>query len=114
MNGPAQGLLLRVFIDESDRWHGRSLYEALVHEAKRQGLAGATVFQGIMGFGAHSRVHMARLVDISPDLPILVEFIDEEAKIQAFLATVHEMVHEGLVTLERVDVLLYRDRDTRT
>ncbi len=112
MNGPTQGTLLRVYIGESDRWEGRSLHQALVEEAKRQGLAGATVLQGIMGYGAHSRVHTARLVDISPDLPIVVEFVDEEAKIQAFLPTVHTMVREGLVTLERVSVLMYRHRDS--
>lgn len=111
MDGPTQGVLLRIFIGESDRWHGKSLHEALVEEAKKQGLAGASVFQGIMGFGSHSRLHMARLVDFSPDLPVLVEIVDEETKIQAFLSTVHEMVQEGLVTLERVDVLLYRHRE---
>jgi PII-like signaling protein len=110
MNGPTEATLLRIFIGESDRWHGKGLHQALVEEARKQGLAGATVLQGIMGFGAHSRVHMARLVDISPDLPIVVELVDEEAKIQAFLPTVHAMVHEGLVTMERVSVLLYRHR----
>ena len=114
MNGPTRGLLLRIFIGESDRWHGKSLHHALVEEAKRQGLAGATVVQGIMGYGAHSRIHTARLVDISPDLPMVVELIDDEAKLRAFLPTVHEMVREGLVTLERVEVLLYRHRDSGT
>jgi len=112
MNGPTQGTLLRVYIGESDRWEGKSLHQSLVEEAKRQGLAGATVLQGIMGYGAHSRVHTARLVDISPDLPIVVELVDEEAKIQAFLPTVQAMVREGLVTLERVSVLMYRHRDS--
>ncbi len=111
MNAPTQGTLLRIFIGSSDHWHGKSLYQALVEEAKKQGLAGVTVLQGVMGYGAHSRIHTARLVDISPDLPIVVELVDDEAKIQAFLPTVHEMVREGLVTLEAARVLLYRHRD---
>ncbi len=107
-------MLLRIFIGESDRWQGKSLHQALVEEAKTQGLAGATVVQGIMGYGAHSRIHMARLVDISPDLPILVELVDEEAKIQAFLPTVERMVSGGMVTLEQVQVLLYRQHAERS
>ena len=112
MNGPTQGVLLRIFIGESDRWHGKSLHLALVEEARKRGLAGATVLQGIMGFGAHSRIHTAHLVDLSPDLPIVVELLDEEDRIEAFLPTVTEMVGEGLVTLERVSVILYRHRDS--
>jgi PII-like signaling protein len=112
MNAPTQGTLLRIFIGSSDHWHGKSLYQALVEEAKNQGLAGATVLQGVMGYGARSRIHTARLIDISPDLPIVVEVVDEDAKIQAFLPTVHEMVTEGLVTLEAARVLLYQHRDS--
>jgi PII-like signaling protein len=112
MDAPAQGMLLRIFIGESDRWEHKSLYEALVREAKAQGLSGATVVHGTMGYGAHSRIHTARLVDISPDLPVIVELVDEETKVQAFLPTVEAMVHEGMVTVERVSVLLYRHRGT--
>ena len=108
MNIQGQGVLLRIFIGESDRWHGKSLHMALVEEAKRQGLAGATVVRGIEGFGAHSRIHTARLVDIAPDLPMIVEIVDHEPKIAAFLPTVHDMVSEGLVTLEKVNVIIYR------
>jgi PII-like signaling protein len=114
MDGPTQALLLRIYIGESDRWHGKSLHQALVEESKRQGLAGATVMQGIMGYGAHSSIHMARLVDISPDLPIVVELVDEEAKIEAFLPTVEQMVDGGMVTLEHVQVQLYRHHDNRS
>jgi PII-like signaling protein len=114
MDSSAQGMLLRIFIGESDHWHGKSLHLALVEEAKRQGLAGATVLRGVMGYGAHSAIHSTRLVDISSDLPMVVELVDEEAKLEAFLPTVHEMVREGLVTLERVNVLIYRHRDTGT
>ncbi len=110
MNTPGQGVLLRIFIGESDRWHGRSLHLALVEEAKRQGLAGATVLRGIEGFGAHSRIHTTRLVELSSDLPLVIEIVDEEEKIRAFLPTVEAMVQEGLVTWERVNVLVYRHR----
>jgi PII-like signaling protein len=112
MDAPSQGMLLRIFIGESDRWEGKNLERALVEEAKRQGLAGATVLRGSMGYGAHSQIHSARIVDLSPDLPVVVEIVDQEAAIQAFLPTVEAMVREGLVTLERVSVLLYRHRDT--
>jgi PII-like signaling protein len=111
MDVPAQGTLLRIFVGEADTWQGKSLHRALVEEAKRQGLAGATVLQGIMGYGAHSRIHTARLVDLSPELPMVVEIVDAEDKIQAFLPAVQTMVREGLVTLERVTVLMYRHRD---
>lgn len=110
METPAQGVLLRIIVGESDTWHGKSLHRALVEEAKKQGLAGASVFHGIEGFGAHSRIHTARLVDITPELPVLIELVDEEAKIEAFLPAVEAMVLEGLVTWERVNVVVYRRR----
>jgi len=110
MEAPGQGLLLRIFIGDSDTWHGKSLHLALVEEAKRQGLAGATVLRGMEGFGAHSRIHTTRLMDISQDLPIVVEIVDDEAKIMAFLPVVDSMVQEGLVTWERVNVVMYRHR----
>jgi uncharacterized protein len=109
MDEQSEGMLLRIYIGESDRWHGKRLYQALVEEAKAHGLAGATVMQGVMGFGAHSHIHEARLVDISPDLPIIVELVDEEPKIRGFLTTVGEMIAAGMVTLERVNVLIYRE-----
>lgn len=112
METPGQGILLRIFVGESDRWHGESLYLALVKEAKNQGLAGATVLRGYAGYGAHSLIHTVRLVDISPDLPMVVEIVDEETKIEAFLPTVQQMVREGLVTWERVNVVLYRHRSS--
>jgi uncharacterized protein len=112
MDAPSEGMLLRIFIGESDRWEGRNLGRALVEEAKKHGLAGATVLRGSMGYGAHSRIHSARVIDISPDLPVVVEIVDQEAAVQAFLPAVEAMVQEGLVTLERVSVLLYRHRDS--
>lgn len=110
MNGPGQGILLRIFIGESDTWHGKALHLALVEEAKKHGLAGATVLRGVEGFGAHSRIHTARLIDLSSDLPIVVEIVDDEDKIAAFRPVVEAMVQEGLVTWERVNVIVYRHR----
>lgn len=110
MRTPAQGVLLRIFVGESDRWRDKALHLALVEEARRQGLAGATVLRGLEGFGAHSRIHTARLADLTPDLPIVIEIVDEEPAIQAFLPTIEAMVPEGLVTWERVNVIVYRAR----
>ncbi len=102
--------LVRIFLGESDKWQGRPLYEAIVLEAKRAGLAGATVFKGFMGFGAHSRIHTAKILQLSEDLPVLIELVDSEEKIQAFLPTLDQMVREGLITLEKVEVIQYRSR----
>ncbi|MFZ5991279.1 MAG: DUF190 domain-containing protein [Deinococcota bacterium] len=102
--------LVRIFIGESDRWQGKPLYEAIVLEAKRQGLAGATVFKGVMGFGAHSRIHSAKILQLSEDLPVMIEIVDAEEKVRAFLPALEAMVGEGLVTMERVEVIRYRHR----
>jgi len=102
--------LLRIFVGESDRHGGRPLYEAIVLEAKRQGLAGATVFKGFMGFGAHSRIHTAKVLQLSEDLPVMIEIVDTDEKIRAFLPVLEGMVKEGLVTLEKVEVIRYRSR----
>jgi uncharacterized protein len=108
MKLPREGQLLRIFIGESDRWGGVPLYEALVQEARKRGLAGATVFRGFEGFGAHSLVHTTRILRLSEDLPVLVEIVDAEDKIQAFLPVLDEMVKEGLVTVEKATVIFYR------
>jgi PII-like signaling protein len=108
MKIPAQGCLLRIFIGESDRWHGSPLYEAIVLKARELQLAGATVFRCSMGFGAHSRLHTAKILRLSEDLPILIEIVDSREKIDAFLGQVDAMVSEGLVTLENVEVIKYR------
>jgi len=100
-------LLVRIFVGERDRWHGQPLYEAIVLEARRRGLAGATVLKGILGFGAHARLHAAKLLDLSEDLPIVVEIVDREEAVRAFLPVLDAMVAEGLVTLERVEILRY-------
>ena len=85
MKIPAEGMLLRVFIGESDKHNGRPLYEVIVGEARRRGLAGATVWKGFMGFGAHSRMHTAKILELSQDLPIVIEIVDANEKIEAFL-----------------------------
>lgn len=109
MTIPEAGVLLRVFIGESDREKGRDrpLYEAIVRRAREAHLGGATVLRGPMGFGRHSRMHAAKLLDLSTDLPIVIEIVDAEEKINAFLPVVDELVTEGLVTLEAVRVLKY-------
>jgi PII-like signaling protein len=109
MNLPEEGLLLRIFIGESDRRGGRPLYELIVEEARRRGLAGATVLRGVMGFGAHSRIHTTKILRLSEDLPMVIEIVDEADKINAFLPDLDSMIREGLVTLERVQIVLYRD-----
>ncbi len=102
------GCLLRIFIGESDRAHGRPLYEWLVEEAKRQELAGATALRGLMGFGRKSRIHTARILRLSSDLPVVVEIVDTRDRLEAYLASVESEIGEGLATLEKADVKFYR------
>ncbi len=109
MELPEEGLLLRIFIGESDKRDGRPLYEAIVVEARRRGLAGATVLRGVMGFGADSRIHTTKILRLSEDLPMVIEIVDEADKINAFLPELDGMIKEGLVTLERVRVVIYRN-----
>ena len=115
MKIPEDGVLLRIFIGESDRdpGHDRPLFEAIVRRAREAHLAGATVLRGPMGFGRHSRVHAAKLLELSTDLPIVIEIVDAEDKVNAFLPTVDELVTEGLVTLEAVRVVRYVSPDQR-
>src|SRR6266487_7069522 len=108
MKIPEQGKLLRIFIGESDRWHHQPLYEAIVLKARELGLAGATVLRGPMGFGANSRLHTAKILRLSEDLPIIVEIVDSKEKIDELMPHVDQMVQEGLVTLEQVQVIKYR------
>ena len=109
---PQDGWLLRIFIGEGDRWHGRPLHEAIVLQARKLGLAGATVVRGVMGFGAHSRLHTAKILRLSEDLPMVVEIVDAREKIDLLLPAIDEMVHEGLVTLEPVEVIRYRAKES--
>jgi len=100
--------LLRVFIGESDKHHGKPLYEVIVEEARRRELAGATVLRGVMGFGADSRVHTAKILQLSEDLPLVIEIVDEPERIASFVGYLNGVISEGLVTLEKVRVILYR------
>lgn len=108
MKVPSDGKLLRIFIGEADRWEGRPLFEAIVLLAKKQGMAGATAIKGFLGFGAKSHMHTAKLLRLSEDLPVIVEIVDSEEKINAFLPQLDAMVKEGLITLEKANVIMYR------
>jgi hypothetical protein len=112
MKTSEEGQLLRAFIGESDTWHGEPLYRAIVMKARELGLAGATVLHGTMGFGAHSRVHTSKLLDLSTDLPIVVEIVDSAEKIAAILPFLDETVGEGMITVESVRVLTYRQNES--
>ena len=108
MQIPHEAVLLRIFIGESDRWEHKPLYEAIVLKARELHLAGATVLRGAMGFGKSSRLHTAKILRLSMDLPLVIEIVDSEEKIQAFLPFLDPMIGGGLVTLEKVKVIEYR------
>lgn len=108
MQIPHDAMLLRIFLGESDRWEHRPLYEAIVLKAREAQLAGATVLRGPMGFGKSSRLHTAKILRLSMDLPLVIEIVDSEAKINAFLPLLDPMLRGGLVTLEPVKVIEYR------
>jgi len=104
------GQLLRIFIGESDKKGHKPLYEWIVEEARRQKMAGATVLRGIQGFGAHSLIHTTKILRLSEDLPVVVEIVDTAAKIEAFLQQIEPAIKEGLVTLEKAHIRIYRHR----
>ena len=108
MTLPKEGKLLRIFIGESDKYENRPLFEWIVRKSREEGLAGATVLRGLEGFGARSRLHTAKVLRLSSDLPIVIEIIDTEAKIEAFLPLIDEAIGEGLATVEKVEVRFYR------
>lgn len=108
MQPPVEAELLRIFVGESDRRHGRPMYEVIIEEARRSGLAGATVLRATAGYGAHSLIHTAKVLRISDDLPMVIEIVDTPDKIAAFLPDLDQIMDEGLVTLEKVRVLIYR------
>lgn len=114
MKLPSEAELLRIFIGESDKFHGRPLYEAIVEDARRRGLAGATVLRGILGFGANSRIHTAKIFRLSEDLPLVIEIVDSPEKIAEFLPDLDGMIREGMVTLEKVRVIAYRHDSSTT
>ncbi len=112
MKLPETGILLRIFIGESDSYKGHTLYEAIVVRARELHLAGATVIRGIMGFGASSRIHSTKLLTLSEDLPIIIEIVDTEDKINLLMSFLDEVVKEGLITKERVNIIKYIHRKT--
>ena len=100
--------LLRIFIGEADTWHGKPLYHAIVENLRKRGMAGATVLRGIEGFGADSRLHTSRILRLSENLPVVIEIVDTEERIAEIIPEIDAMVSEGLVTIEKVHVLIYR------
>ncbi len=110
---PQEGYLLRIFIGESDKYKGKPLYEWIVRQAREQGLAGATVLRGIMGFGAKSRIHTFKIQRLSVDLPVVIEIVDTRDKLEAFLAHIEHTITEGLATLERAEIRIYRSGSGR-
>lgn len=105
---PEEGHLLRIFVGESDHHDGRPLHEWIVLQARERGIAGATVLRGILGYGAHSRLHSAKILRLSEDLPIVIEIVDTRDKIEAFLPVIDEAIEEGLATIEKVRIRFYR------
>lgn len=105
---PEKGHLLRIFIGASDQHDGLPLYEWIVRQAKEKGLAGATVIRGIEGFGAHTRLHTAKILRLSDDLPIIIEIVDTLEKIDNFIPLIDGAIEEGLATVEKVDIRFYR------
>jgi len=108
MKVEGEGELLRIFIGESDRHEGHPLHEAIVRLAREKGLAGATVLRGMIGYGAHSRIHTTKILRLSEDLPIVVEIVDRPERIAAILPELDSMVQEGMMTLEKVRIIKYR------
>jgi PII-like signaling protein len=108
MEIPHEAVLLRILIGESDRWHHQPLYEAIVLKAREMHMAGATVFRGVMGFGKSSRLHTSKILRLSLDLPLIIEIVDSEEKIQAFIPILDPMMGGGLLTMEKVKCLQYR------
>ncbi len=108
MKIPVDGKLLRIFIGQQDKWQGQPLYEAIINIARRKKMAGATVLKGCLGFGCKSHLHSTKLLELSEDLPIIIEMVDSEEKINQFIPEIDEMIKDGLVTLEKVNVVMYR------
>ncbi len=103
-----EGQLLRIFISEDKQWEGKPLYEAILYLAKEQSIAGVTVLRGFMGFGAHSRIRTTKILRLSDDLPVVIEIVDKEEKINTLLPLLDTMVTEGMMTLERANIIVYR------
>ncbi|HJP89232.1 MAG TPA: DUF190 domain-containing protein [Candidatus Limnocylindrales bacterium] len=105
-------LLVRIYLGESDQWHGRPLYQAIVEKARERGLAGATVLRGIEGFGAKAHLHTSRILRLSEDLPVLIEIVDAEDRLREALPELDAMVGDGLITVEKVEVYAHRSTNS--
>lgn len=105
-----KAILLRIFIDETDQYKNRPLYKQIVLKARKMKLAGATVIRGILGFGIHSHLHSAKLLTLSENLPIIIEIVDNEENINKLLPFIDEVIKDGLITKETVDIIKYRER----
>ncbi|HDQ13361.1 MAG TPA: DUF190 domain-containing protein [Sediminispirochaeta sp.] len=110
MRLPEHAVLLRIFIGENDHYHGKPLYEQIVMKARELNLAGATVTRGILGFGADSRIHTSKILSLSEDMPVIIEIVDTEENIDKIIPFIDKTVEEGLVTLEKIEVIKYRHR----
>lgn len=110
MDVPRDAVLLRIFVGEDERYHGHPLYESIVLKAREMHLAGATVLRGPMGYGHSSRLHTAKILRLSEDLPVVIEIVDSERKVADFLPVLDAMIKSGLVTMEKVQVLVYGER----
>lgn len=108
MQLPSEAQRLRIFVGEADKYEGKPLYEAIVLLARQTGMAGATVLKGIMGFGGNSRIHTAKVLRLSEDLPVVIEIVDKPERIQAILPEINAMMKDGLITLEKINVIAYR------
>ena len=108
MKLPFEAYMLRIFVGESDKSDGKPLYEVIVKEARKRGMAGATVLRGFLGYGANSRIHTSKVLRLSEDLPLVVEIVDAEDKIEAFMPYLDTIIDEGLITMEKVRVIAYR------
>jgi PII-like signaling protein len=108
MKSKSDAQLLRIFFGEADKFNGKPLHEAIVFLAREKGMAGATVLRGVMGFGARSKMHSAKILRISEDLPVVIEIVDKAEKIEQFMPLLDEMIEEGLVTVENVKIVAYR------
>jgi hypothetical protein len=109
MKQSIESKLLRVFVGEGDKYRGAPLYEAIVELARERHLAGATVLRGLLGFGAHSRIHAAKVLRLSDDLPIVIEIVDSTEKIEAFMEELDGMIEEGMLTTEKINVTTFRN-----
>ena len=109
---PQNGHLLRIFIGEADKYEGKPLYEWIIQKARESGLAGTTVIRGIEGFGASSRIHTAKILRLSEDMPIVIEIVDILEKIESFIPLIDVAIREGLVTVEKVEIRFYRSKST--